>query len=82
MVEFDRLTRNLTGRQSAHLKLMRRKPKRDPATGELPPMPTVSVVSWVVREAICEPYNVKAVVATPIAIPRKTVLGQLAKFSV
>ncbi|KVR01984.1 type VI secretion system Vgr family protein [Burkholderia ubonensis] len=82
MVEFDRLTRNLTGRQSAHLKLMRRKPKRDPATGELPPMPTVSVVSWVVREAICEPYSVKAVVATPIAIPRKTVLGQLAKFSV
>ncbi|MFA8325413.1 type VI secretion system Vgr family protein [Burkholderia ubonensis] len=82
MAEFDRVASYLTGRQSAHLKLMRRKPKRDPATGQLPPMPTVSVVSWVVREAICEPYSVKAVVTTPIAIPRKTVLGQLAKFSV
>ncbi|WP_175796596.1 type VI secretion system Vgr family protein [Burkholderia anthina] len=82
MAEFDRVTSYLTGRQSAYLKLMRRKSKRDPETGEPPPMPTVSVVSWVVREAICEPYSVKAVVAAPIAIPRKTVLGQLAKFSV
>ncbi|MBP0607890.1 MULTISPECIES: type VI secretion system Vgr family protein [Burkholderia] len=82
MAEFDRVTSYLTGRQSAHLTLMRRKSKRDPETGELPPMPTVSVVSWVVREAICEPYSVKAVVAAPVAIPRKTVLGQLAKFSV
>ncbi|WP_175841935.1 type VI secretion system Vgr family protein [Burkholderia contaminans] len=82
MAEFDRVTSYLTGRQSAHLTLMRRKSKRDPETGELPPMPTVSVVSWVVREVICEPYSVKAVVAAPIAIPRKTVLGQLAKFSV
>ena len=82
MAEFDRVTSYLTGRQSAHLTLMRRKSKRDPETGELPPMPTVSVVSWVVREAICEPYSVKAVVAAPVAIPRKMVLGQLAKFSV
>ncbi|WP_423383626.1 type VI secretion system Vgr family protein [Burkholderia sp. LMG 32019] len=82
MAEFDRVTKYLTGRQSAHLKLIRRKPKHDPATGESLPMPEVSVVSWVVREAVCEPYSVKAVVSSPIAIPRKTVLGQLAKFSV
>ena len=82
MAEFDHLIRVLTGRQSAHLKFLRRKTKTDPSTGKSLPTPVVSVVSWEVREEICEPYCVKAVISTPVAIPRKEVLGQFARFSI
>ncbi|HKT64158.1 MAG TPA: type VI secretion system tip protein VgrG [Burkholderia sp.] len=82
MAELDRLIKVLTGRQSAHLKFLRRKTKTDPATGKSLPTPVVSVVSWEVREEICEPYCIKAVISAPAAIARKEVLGQFARFSI
>jgi len=71
----------LTGRQSAHLKLMPRKPQTDRETGKSP-MPVVSVVSWEVHEEVCEPYRIKAVIATSGPVSRKKVLGQIAEFSI
>jgi type VI secretion system secreted protein VgrG len=71
----------LTGRQSAHLKLMPRKPQTDRETGKSP-MPVVSVVSWEVHEEVCEPYRIKAVLATSGPVSRKKVLGQIAEFSI
>jgi len=73
----------ITGRQSAHMTFAPRKPRAHRDPGEPPPpMPSVSVVSWEVREEICEPYIVKAVVTAPAVVSRKTVLGQFAKFTV
>lgn len=82
MAEADRIGRYLTGRQSAHLKLMPRKPQTDGETGRPIPAPEVSVVSWEVREEICEPYRIKAVVSTLGPVSRKKVLGQFARFSI
>jgi type VI secretion system secreted protein VgrG len=79
--ESDRLRMYLTGRQSAHLKLMPRKPQTDRETGKSP-MPVVSVVSWEVHEEVCEPYRIKAVLATSGPVSRKKVLGQIAEFSI
>ncbi len=45
-------------------------------------MPVVSVVSWEVRESVCEPYTVKALVSCAGPVSRIDVLGQLAAFSV
>ncbi len=45
-------------------------------------MPVVSVVSWEVRESVCEPYTVKALVSCAGPVSRVNVLGQLAAFSV
>ncbi len=72
----------LTGRQAAHLKFIRREAHRDSESGKPLPGPEVSVVSWEVREEICEPYRIKAVISAPLAIPRKEVLGQFARFSI
>ncbi|RZF29038.1 type VI secretion system tip protein VgrG [Paraburkholderia sp. UYCP14C] len=72
----------LTGRQAAHLKFIRREARRDSESGKPLPGPEVSVVSWEIREEICEPYCIKAVISAPLAIPRKDVLGQFARFSI
>ncbi|MFC0697855.1 type VI secretion system Vgr family protein [Paraburkholderia humisilvae] len=45
------------------------------------PVPVVSVVEWEVREEVCEPYRIKAMVSTSGPVSRKDVLGQWAKFS-
>lgn len=83
MAEADRIKTYLTGRQSAHLKLMpRKRQKTDRETGRPLPMPVVSVVSWEVHEEICEPYRIKAVISTPGPVSRKKVLGQFAEFSI
>ncbi|MBC8721223.1 type VI secretion system tip protein VgrG [Paraburkholderia sp. 31.1] len=83
MAESDRITKYLTGRQSAHLKFMPRKPQKvDRETGKPKPMPLASVVSWEVHEEICEPYCIKAVITTTEPVSRKKVLGQFAEFSI
>ncbi|AXF23237.1 hypothetical protein CUJ89_22590 [Burkholderia pyrrocinia] len=82
MAEADRTRTYLTGRQSAHLKLMPRKPQKTDQSGKPPPMPVVSVVSWEVHEEICKPYRIKAVVSTEGSVSRKKVLGQLAEFTI
>ncbi|TDV37928.1 type VI secretion system secreted protein VgrG [Paraburkholderia caballeronis] len=79
------IRRYLTGRQSAHLKFTPRKlpPKRDSDVGKPPqPMPEVSVVSWEVREAFCEPYVIKAVVSVSQAVSRRKLVGQFADFTI
>ena len=60
---------------------MPRKPQTDRETGKSP-MPVVSVVSWEVHEEVCEPYRIKAVLATSGPVSRKKVLGQIAEFSI
>ncbi|WP_414440811.1 type VI secretion system Vgr family protein [Burkholderia sp. 22PA0106] len=83
MPESDRLRKYLTGRQSAHLKFMPRKPQPvERETGKPKPMPVASVVSWEVREEICQPYRIKAVISTAEPVGRKKVLGQFAAFTI
>jgi len=85
MADADRIIRRyLTGRQSAHLKFTPRKPRatKNPDDAEPPPMPEVSVVSWEVREELCEPYVIKAVVSASEVISRKGLVGQFAKFTI
>ncbi|MCA7882999.1 type VI secretion system tip protein VgrG [Burkholderia contaminans] len=83
MAEADRITRYLTGRQLAHLKLMPRKPQQaDRETGKPKSAPDASVVSWEVHEEICEPYRIKAVITTREPVSRKRVLGQFAELSI
>ncbi|NML30085.1 type VI secretion system Vgr family protein [Paraburkholderia antibiotica] len=83
MAESDRISRYLTGRQSAHLKLMSRKQQRvDGATGKPKPAPDVSVISWEVHEEICEPYRIKTMISTREPVGRKQVLGQFVEFSI
>ena len=88
MAEYDdtglaRIVRGaLTGRQSAHLKISRRRPQHEREPRNEIQDPEVSVVSWKVHEEICETYRVKLVVTAPAAISRKHILGQIAKFTV
>lgn len=80
----DARSRYITGRQSAHLTFTLRKasPVRESERKKLDALPEVSVVSWEVREEICEPYRIKAVVSAPQAMSRKDILGQFAKFTI
>jgi type VI secretion system secreted protein VgrG len=83
MAEADRIRKYLTGRQSAHLKFMPRKPQQvDRETGKPKPMPVASVVSWEAHEEICQPYRIKAVISTTEPVSRKKVLGQFAEFTI
>ena len=85
MAEADRIIRKyITGRQSAHLEFTPRKlpATRDPDRSKPPPMPDVSVASWEVREEICEPYVIKAVVSVSQPICRRHLVGQFAKFTI
>jgi Rhs element Vgr protein len=82
MAEAGRIRTDLTGRQSAHLKLMLRKPQVDRESGKSVSLPVVSVISWEVHEEICEPYRIKAVIAISGPVSRKKVLGQLAELSI
>jgi type VI secretion system secreted protein VgrG len=83
MVGADRIRKYLTGRQSAHLKFMPRKPQQvDRETSKPKPMPVASVVSWEAHEEICQPYRIKAVISTTEPVSRKKVLGQFAEFTI
>lgn len=82
MAESDRVARHVTGRQSAHMKLNRRyRNNTAPAGEEKGPMPEVSVVEWEVREEVCQPYRITALVSTSAPVSRRDILGQWAKFS-
>lgn len=76
--------RYITGRQSAHLTFSLRKavPVRESERDKSDALPEVSVVSWEIREEICQPYRIDAVVFASQAIARKAVLGQFAKFTI
>ncbi|HEY1609380.1 MAG TPA: contractile injection system protein, VgrG/Pvc8 family, partial [Paraburkholderia sp.] len=76
--------RYITGRQSAHLTFTRRKapPARESERDRPDALPEVSVVSWEIREEICKPYRVEAVIFASHAVARKAVLGQFAKFTI
>ncbi|CAB3790703.1 type VI secretion system Vgr family protein [Paraburkholderia caffeinilytica] len=82
MAESDRVAGLITGRQSAHMEIIRRYPKdRAPADEHKPrPMPVVSVIEWEVREEVCEPYRIRALVSTAGPVSRKDILGQWANF--
>jgi type VI secretion system secreted protein VgrG len=82
MAEFDKIRGLLTGRQSAHLTIIRRESRRERDGEKVPPAPEVSVVSWSVREEICEPYRARVIVTAPTAISRKHILGRPARFTV
>ncbi|WP_025596637.1 type VI secretion system Vgr family protein [Burkholderia sp. WSM2230] len=82
MAESDRLETNLTGRQSAHIKLNRRYPNdRAPRGEEQRPLPEVSVIEWEVREEVCKPYRITALVFTSEPVSRRDILGQWADFT-
>ncbi|HEX7909456.1 MAG TPA: type VI secretion system tip protein VgrG [Paraburkholderia sp.] len=83
MAESDRVARLITGRQSAHMEIIRRYPGDKAPAGEHKPqpMPLVSVVEWEVREEVCQPYRIRALVSTSGPMSRKDILGQWAKFS-
>ena len=44
-------------------------------------MPEASVVKWEVREEVCQPYRISALVSTSGPVSRRDILGQWAKFS-
>ena len=82
MAEFDRSRGLLTGRQSAHLKITPKDSARQRDTDTPLPAPDLSVVSWQVREELNQPYRVKAVVTSPVALKRRQIVGQYARFSI
>jgi type VI secretion system secreted protein VgrG len=83
MAESDRTASLITGRQSAHMEIIRRYPN-DRAMGDERrkprATPVVSVVKWEVREEVCEPYRIRVLVSTSGPVSRKDILGQWAKF--
>ncbi|MBW0445580.1 type VI secretion system Vgr family protein [Paraburkholderia phenoliruptrix] len=82
MAESDRPQTNLTGRQSAHLTLIRRyRNDRGSKEEEKRPLPEVSVIEWEVREQVCKPYRIMAKVFTPERVSRRDILGQWADFA-
>lgn len=83
MAESDNTVRLVTGRQSAHMEIIRRHPNgkaSDEDRRKPREMPEVSVVEWEVHEEVCEPYRIKALVSTSGPVSRKDVLGQWVKF--
>jgi hypothetical protein len=76
--------RYITGRQFAHMTFTLRKapPTRESEWKELDALPDVSVVSWAIREEICQPYRIEAVVFASQAFACKAVLGQFARFTI
>jgi type VI secretion system secreted protein VgrG len=80
MAEADGIRRLVTGRQSAHMTLTRLYPGDRAREGEETPAPVVSVVEWEVREEVCEPYRIRALISTDGPVSRGDVLGQWAKF--
>lgn len=83
MAESDNLARLVTGRQSAHLEIVPRQ-TTDRATQDEQRRSRekldVSVVEWEVREEVCTPYTIKALISTPGPVSRKDMLGQWARF--
>ncbi|KUZ75456.1 hypothetical protein WI36_12050 [Burkholderia ubonensis] len=83
MAEFDGVRNQLlTGRQSAHLKIVVRQSPRRCDEDKRPTAPELSVVSWEAREEFNKPYRVKLLVTAQKAVSRKQILGQLARFTI
>ncbi|WP_321946621.1 type VI secretion system Vgr family protein [Paraburkholderia sp. J10-1] len=82
MAESDNIGKLITGRQSACMEVVRRYRNYRAPEGERKPMPVVSVVEWEVREEVCQPYRIKALVSTSGPVSRKDMLGQWARFAV
>lgn len=83
MAEHDGVARLITGRQAAHMEIIRRHPDDRPPAGERKTrkMPEVSVVKWQAHEEVCKPYRIKALISTSGPVSRKDILGQWAKFT-
>ncbi len=82
MAESDGGARLVTGRQSAHMEIIRRyKDGRIPEEDRRKPRvkPELSVVEWEAHEEVCKPYRIKALVSTSGPVSRKDILGQWAK---
>lgn len=83
MAESDNAVRLVTGRQSAHMEIIRRHPNgkaSDEDRRKPREMPEVSVVEWETHEEVCKPYRIKALVSTSEPVSRKDILGQWVKF--
>jgi type VI secretion system secreted protein VgrG len=80
MAESDRLSRHVTGRQSAHLEIICRAGEESAEEQQEWRAPDLSVADWEVREEVCQPYRIRALVSTPGPVARKDILGQWAKF--
>lgn len=82
MAESDNAVRLVTGRQSAHMKIIRRQSGKvsDEERHKPREMPELSVVEWEAREEVCKPYRIKALVSTSGPVSRKDILGQWLRF--
>jgi type VI secretion system secreted protein VgrG len=82
MAEADRGRGLLTGRQSAYLKILPRLTAHKRDADKALPAPDVSVVLWDVLEELNRPYRVRALITSPVALSRKQILGQYARFTI
>lgn len=82
MAESDRIRGLLTGRQSAYLKISPKDAAYQRDTNKRLPAPDLSVVSWQVHEELNRPYRVKLVVTSPVALKRRQIVGQYARFTI
>ncbi|MCG5079049.1 contractile injection system protein, VgrG/Pvc8 family, partial [Paraburkholderia tagetis] len=80
MAESGRVVRLVTGRQSAHLKIILKPRKYERDDRKERRAPELSVGEWEVREEVCQPYRIRAVVTSAQPVPRRDILGQFAKF--
>ncbi|WP_250500188.1 phage late control D family protein [Caballeronia sp. GAWG1-5s-s] len=83
MAEFDGVRNQLlTGRQSAHLKIILKQSPRRRDDDKTLTAPELSVVSWEAREEFNKPYRIKLLVTASNAVSRKQILGQMARFTI
>ncbi|MDR3098734.1 MAG: phage late control D family protein, partial [Paraburkholderia sp.] len=80
MAEFDRVPRLVTGRQSAHLKIILKARKHPRDEKKERQAPELSVGEWRVHEEVCQPCRIRAIVTSVQPVSRRDILGQLAKF--
>ena len=80
MAEFDGVRKPVTGRQQAHLEITLRAGNYRKEERSERRAPELSAVEWEVREEVCQPYRITALVSTTEPVSRRDILGQWAKF--